>query len=82
MRVLDFRRTASVDVLGSFLEAGSDEGEKWHHAQEGVRRKVVGFCQRILRMIGRVGIMDDRQTRIAMNTGVEGSIGFYARRQQ
>ena len=64
---------------GEYTYLGSDETERWGGAQDSVRKKVTTFCTKLLRMIGRVGVLGDEQTRIGMTLGVEGATGFYAR---
>ena len=58
---------------------GTDEQATWKGAQEPVRRKVAQFCSHLMRLVGRVGVMDDRQVKKGMELGTEGSMGFYAR---
>ena len=84
MRLPDGRVVPQVvkekdNVRGEYTYLGSEETERWHEAQAGVKRKVVDFCTTILRMTGRVGVLDGEQTRIGMSLGVEGATGFYAR---
>jgi hypothetical protein len=84
MRLPDGRVVPQVkrekdNTRGEYTYLGSEETERWYEAQEGVKRKVVTFCTKILRMTGRVGVLDGEQTRIGMSLGVEGASGFYAR---
>ena len=84
MRLPDGRQVPQVEggkdnVRGGYTYLGSEETELWHKAQEGVKQKVVDFCTKVLRMTGRVGVLNGEQTRIGMNIGVEGASGFYAR---
>ena len=46
------------------------------HGQEGARAKVRDACCNVLRLIGRAGVLDDRQMRTAMELclGVNGSV--------
>ena len=78
-RVVPQVRKEKDNIRGEYTYLGSEETERWHEAQEGVKRKVVTFCTQILRMTGRVGVLNGEQTRIGMSLGVEGASGFYAR---
>ena len=73
------RKASGQTARGEYTYLGTSEAEKWGRAQEGVRKKVIGFCSNILRLIGRVGQLDGEQTRVVMEAGVEGSASFYAR---
>ena len=42
-----------------------------------MRRQVVEKCTKLMRMIGRVDGLGERQLRVALGLAVEGTIGFY-----
>ena len=73
------RESAGKAAERTYKYLGVDEKAKWQDAQGPVRRRVVQFCRNLMGMVGRVGILNDDQTRQGMQLGTEGSMGFYAR---
>ena len=71
--------TLIPQVEKQYTYLGSAEPAMWEGAQEGVRKHVVRTCTKLMRMIGRVGGMGERQFRVALGLAVEGTIGFYGR---
>jgi hypothetical protein len=79
VRLPDGRLIPQVEKDYTYL--GSKESAVWEGAQDGVRKHVhvVRECSRLLRMIGRAGLLGERQVRVAMGLAIEGTIGFYGR---
>ena len=73
----DGREVPRVEARYTYL--GSEEAALWEGAQEHVRRQVVEKCAKLMRMIGRVGGLGERQLRVALGLAVVGTIGFYGR---
>ena len=77
IRLPDGRNIPQVTKDYTYL--GSSEATLWEGAQDGVRKHVIRTCTKMMRMIGRIGALGERQLRIALGLAIEGSVGFYGR---
>ena len=73
----DGRRVPQVKEEYTYL--GSAESTKFEGAMEPVRKKVVRDCDQVLRLMGRVGVLGEKQLGTAMGLGVEGVVSHYGR---
>ena len=58
---------------------GTEMAPMWHHGREATREEVRKSCIQVVRMAGRIPLLDNDSLRRVIDTAVSGIIGYRGR---